>query len=163
MAPIDLPALMVIVGIGIAFGIRIGHQYGVLGGLVGFFVGSIGSWALVFFLFRGIDFVHEMLFDGRPYVPVCRTGKCKLANYQFRKEQDDWLWVCECGGRYRKLGRHSTKPCPMAHQGRTCFGGRFVVGSPNRPTEPPIDDDCGHCRADRLHVPNGGSCASGRV
>ena len=112
MALIDLIVFTASVSVGGVIGIWIGHRFGLLGGLVGFFVGAVGCGVLVCLLFLLFDWVDGMVFSGRPRVPVCRSGKCKLAKYQFRKEQRAYLWVCECGGRYRKRGRHFYEVLP---------------------------------------------------
>jgi hypothetical protein len=37
--------------------------------------------------------------------PMCREGRCKPSDYELRKIGNEYIWVCRCGIRYRRIGR----------------------------------------------------------
>jgi hypothetical protein len=78
------------------------NRYGWLGGLAGFFVVVVGVPAVLEFL----RYLVEMIYEGRPRYPACRSGKCHSRDYRYcRLEDGHQGLICHCGSRYRKRGR----------------------------------------------------------
>jgi hypothetical protein len=77
---------------------RIGGRWGwLLGGLIGFlFVPVVVIlWALFM----------SLAVDGIPVHPSCRNGCCRGSDYELRRFDREFYWVCKCGDRYTRRGR----------------------------------------------------------
>lgn len=89
---------------GVSFGRHIvGGWYGkALGGIAGFVVFFVGSFAWVTVM---------QLWTGQG-LPKCRNGCCRGpgnfrgdGDYDIGRVGDEHVWVCRCGSRYRRRGR----------------------------------------------------------
>ena len=103
---IELLAIVVLVFCviqGVNFGRHIvGGWYGkILGGLAGFLVFFLGGFAWAALM---------QLWTGRG-LPKCHNGCCHGprmfgdGDYDIGRVGDEYVWVCRCGGRYRRRGR----------------------------------------------------------
>lgn len=75
-----------------------GGRFGwLLGGLAGFLAIPmvVGVWALFICLAR----------DGIPMLPSCQNGRCRGSDYELRRFDEEFYWVCKCGDRYTRRGR----------------------------------------------------------
>jgi len=99
-------------GVGVCFGAAMGHRFGWPGYPLGFLVGAFGCGAVLCGLFNALAYLEQMAYRGRPPYPVCRNGKCQWPDYRPQKDRDQIVSVCQCGGRYRKDGRHVYEVLP---------------------------------------------------
>ena len=83
--------------IGAMYGSR---KFGPLGCLLGIpaalaAVGLMFLWA----------WVSDLLFRGNPYLPACRRGRCRAADYEFGRLASGYpVWRCRCGDGYARRG-----------------------------------------------------------
>jgi len=87
---------------GVGTALYAAKRFGWLGGLLGFFVGSFGCWA-VLLLAAFVAVIAFGLFNGLPEFPVCGNGRCKFRifmgtdDYHYEKIDDDVGVRCRCG------------------------------------------------------------------
>ena len=106
MTLIELIFFLLIISIGLFSSPHFGNDYGVVGYLLGFFVGLAGS-ILGLFLFTEIgSFIENAIWGGIPRFPKCRNKKCEKDDYQFVKiSSGEYVSQCGCGDYYQKEGR----------------------------------------------------------
>jgi hypothetical protein len=83
------------------------HWYGWLGGAAGAFLLPA---ALLSLGWLGV-FLTAWIFGSVPNFPPCPNRCCRSADYNldFTGLVRDWTWKCQCGIRFRKLGRGSRR------------------------------------------------------
>lgn len=99
---IELMGCSVLLAVGAAVAVAGARHYGWVGGLVGFLLGVVGTWAAVY----GTVAVAEAVWlAGRP-LPQCHGGLCQTPDhYQLVNVDGDWVLRCRCGRDYVKAGR----------------------------------------------------------
>lgn len=85
------------------------YFYKLIGGYSGFvlggFIGFVGFLLAVFALCMAYASFVTVLVEGTPWLPLCRNGCCREADYGGRKFDDGYFHVCKCGDRYERRGR----------------------------------------------------------
>lgn len=67
------------------------------GGLIGFVIVPLIVLTHALFV--------SLIWEGIPWLPLCRNGCCREADYEGRKFDDGYYHVCKCGDRYERRGR----------------------------------------------------------
>jgi hypothetical protein len=101
MTLLELIALALYVGVGIAAGRWAGSRFGIAAGILAFPIGI----ALLHGFFLAVSYVERLYWVGIPPLPRCRSGGCGPDDYKVRPGPDDIVYSCRCGGEYQKRGR----------------------------------------------------------
>jgi len=102
MTLIEIAFFVVSAYVGVLSAKMAADKFGVVGGIVGFFLGF--GTAICFWLALGK--LLSLWHIWRPLRPICRNGKCNAKDYEIIKvSAKETIWVCKCGDKYVRKGR----------------------------------------------------------
>jgi hypothetical protein len=79
---------------GVAVGYYSGLQWGWVGCVLGFFVGTIAAFGF-------FEITSRIFGRHRPWHPVCKNGVCNGHDYKWVESKDGYpVCECKCGNRY---------------------------------------------------------------
>lgn len=79
-----------------------GNKFGLLGGIIGFPLGLILAFLIIYIL----NILMDLWYVWRPLRPICKNGKCKSNDYKWVTRIEDFcpVFICSCGDLYLKNG-----------------------------------------------------------
>jgi hypothetical protein len=120
IGPVEFFLLLMLVMAGLFAAIWGGERFGCVGYLLGLPLGVVAMFGAVYAFALAWAYVEGLLFDGVPWLPTCRQGRCvggrltDFGDYQSVRDDKGGLFGfrCRCGDTYRKVGRRFVEIAP---------------------------------------------------
>jgi hypothetical protein len=109
----DLLFLLMLALAGLLTASWAGDRFGCVGYILGLPLGVVAMFGAVYAFALAWVYVEGLLFDGVPWLPTCRKGRCvggrltDFGDYNSVRDGKGGLFGfrCRCGDTYRKVGR----------------------------------------------------------
>ena len=119
IGPTEFFMLLMLAVAGLLTAIWGGNRFGCVGYVLGLPVGIVAMFSAIYAAALSWVYVEGLLFDGVPWLPACRKGRCKggrLAEFgdyhSIKIDRDRWVFRCRCGDTFKKVGRRFVEVAP---------------------------------------------------
>jgi len=86
----------------------VGWHFGraAIGGTIGGGVGAVLGFAAIPLIIGIFFLLSALIVEGIPHLPRCRNDRCGAEDYDVKRREGGFLFVCQCGDSYVRRGKH---------------------------------------------------------